>query len=788
MVNRAQSLRLVAIVFTDIVGYSAVINRDAVLGAKLLDRQRSVVRKCVPLYGGREVETAGDSFLLEFSSALKALECVADIQRRLTQANQQHPEAERVQIRASVHLGDVEHRGKEVFGDGVNVAARILPFSPEGGVAFSETVQQQVRNRIQVQAKSIGSPSLKNIAHPVEIFTLDAQSLLAIQSTAIPKAEAVAPHSKTILYPIAGLIGCAMIAGALLWTRHSATTLDAAPTIPKHSIAVLPFANLSEDPKNAYFADGMQDEILTALAKIHALKVISRTSTEQYRGKAPDLPAIAKALSVATVLEGSVQRIGNRVRINMQLIDVRTDAHLWAETYDRDLTDLFGVQSEVTRAITKALQASLLPAERNALTPLPTQNPRAYDLYLQAGAFARRAHDQNSLVSTQIPQAIALYDQALAEDPGFAMASAALSRAHMEMYWHALDRSAVRLAAAKSAAERALALQPELSEGHLALAYYHYWGQRDYAVAMEQLEMARQALPNSADVVGTMAFIARRQGRFEEALRGLKQALVIDPQNTKFWDAMGEAYEVLRRYPDADTAYGRAVAVALVSTDQKVSRAQMVTVWKGDLAPLRAALGALALDSEDFHANAIAFYFMQLSSRDYAAALKTLASSPGIRLRDWWSANVILPNALLRARIYKVQGEISLARKAYEETARALEAELKQQPDDADLHVGLGLSYAGLGRHDDAVREGQRAVALLPVSKDAFSAPGYLKYLAEIYTEVGDHEHALEVLSQLLAMPAGHVMSPALLKLDPAWDPLRDDARFKALLAAPDKT
>jgi len=551
---------------------------------------------------------------------------------------------------------------------------------------------------------------------------------------------------------------------------------------PGKSIAVLPFENLSEDKANAYFATGIQDEILTRLAGINDLKVISRTSTEQYASHPPNLKIVAEQLGVATVLEGSVQKAGGKVRINLQLIDAHSDSHLWAQNYDRDLNDVFAVQSDVAGKVADALRAQLLPVESTRIASVPTQNQEAYDLYLRASTIANRAYDQVALTPRELPQAIELYQQALAKDAAFALAAAKLAQAHMLMYWFAPDRSEARLAAAKAAAEQALALQPDLGEGHLALGLYWYWGHRDYAQALQQLQLARKVLPNSANVEANVAYIARRQGRWDEAIAGMQHAAVLDPRGTVIFQDIGLTYSRLRRYAEADQAFARAAAVTMSPADELVTAALMNSVpWKGDLAQLRTALTALISDSDDFKANALNFFLLDWWSRDYAAAIKTAEADTAASWADL--NNVALPRRLYLAWAYTAAGESAKAGSLYTELREQIQTTLLQRPDDADLHLALGFADAGLGLSDEAVGEARKATSLMPVSRDALSGPAYLAWLAKLYVQVCKNDQALDLIRQLLAMPAGTVISPALLKLDPVWDPLRKDPRFQNVLA-----
>ena len=549
---------------------------------------------------------------------------------------------------------------------------------------------------------------------------------------------------------------------------------------PAKSIAVLPFDNLSDDKSNGYFATGMQDEILTRLSGIHDIKVISRTSTEKYASHPPDLKTVGRELDVATVLEGSVQKAGDSVHINVQLIDTANDGHLWAQSYDRDLKDIFAVERDVAQNIADALKAQLKPQEVAQVAAVPTTNPAAYDLYLRATEHYNRAHDQDVLTATEMPQAIAMFEKALGVDPKFALAAAKIADAHMRMYFNAPDRTETRLAAAKAAADRALALQPGLGEAHLALAEYYYWGHRDYAAATEQAQLAQQSLPNSADVAGVLAAIARRQGRFDDSLAGFQRAALFDPRSSYGLDQLGLTYQMLRRYADADQAFSQSVAVAPDPSDERVTHGSNSALWKGDLEPLRAALHALSPDSDAYVGNALARFSLAWLSHDYPAAIGVAQAASAAAWAD--GNNIALPRELYLAFAHEAAGEAANAKQAYSNVDAAVGAMLEKQPDSAEAHLALGFAKAGLGRRDDALREGRRAAELMPVSRDVISGPGMQVWLAQLEARVGEKDAAFERLQHVIGLPSGGAISPALLKIDAVWDSLRSDPRFDALL------
>ena len=575
----------------------------------------------------------------------------------------------------------------------------------------------------------------------------------------------------------------ALAVGALLWRQSAQRTAAPAATntaASAKSVAVLPFENLSAEKENEYFASGMQDEILTRLANIRDLKVISRTSTQKYASRPENLKVVAAELGVATLLEGSVQRAGDAVHINLQLINAHDDNHLWAESYDRPIKDIFGVERDVATKVAEALKATLLPEEAAHVASVPTQNAEAYDLYLRALAFSNRANDQYGLTKTVMPQAIDLLQQALAKDPKFALAAALLGRAHMYVFFFSPDRTEARLTAAKTADDQALGLQPDLGEGHFALALYWYWGFRDYARAQDELDLARKVMPHSVDVASIAAAIARRQGKWDQTLEGLRQAQAFDPRNSSPAFEFGQTYAQLRRYAEAGQAYAHAAELSADPALSQIRRAQNTAVWKGDLAPLRATLAALAPTSDAYLTSRSAFFDFDWWSRDYAAAAK-VAEAAG---KDMWTAsrgNSVLPARLRLAWAYAAMGDAAKAKALYADIRAEYQVAVRERPGDWDRHMALGLAAAGLGEKDEAIGEGRRATELLPISRDAFAGPEFVLYLAEIYVRVGEHDQAIALLQQLMAIPAGLALSPALLRLDPVWDPLRGDARFQKL-------
>jgi TolB-like protein/Flp pilus assembly protein TadD len=546
------------------------------------------------------------------------------------------------------------------------------------------------------------------------------------------------------------------------------------PRKVEKSIAVLPFANFSSDQANEYFADGIQDDVLTNLAKISALKVISRTSVLPYRGQAHNIREIGNALNVATVLEGSVRREGNRVRINVQLIDASNDRHLWAQVYDRELTDMFAVQSELAREIAGALKATLAPGEEERIGRKPTTNGDAYLLYQEAHEiFSRpdRHHDDLARVEE-------LYEKAIRLDPAFALAQARLS--HLESWmFYAIEPLPARAQKARAAADEALRLEPDLAESHLAMGYVQYYVNRDYDAALNDLARARSGLPNDPGIFRAMAAIQRRQGKWQESSASYAKAVSLDPKDPILLENMGMNYLAIRDYAAAAGIFDRAIKAAPQTFTIQELRARVDLYSKGDLHAMQSLLATWPENIDPNGTITLARYNLKMYERKFDELLGILDRSPAEKSRGETSAPI--SKAFLRATVYKAMKDEARARANYEEARDKAEKAVQESPEDAPRHALLGLIYAGLGRCDEAKAEAQRAVDLLPESKDAFDGPILIMSRARIHMMCGDLDTAFALLEHSLQTPAG--LTAPELRLDPVWDPLRADPRFDRMLA-----
>lgn len=571
---------------------------------------------------------------------------------------------------------------------------------------------------------------------------------------------------------IIAVLGLAVVVllANLLVLRRSERTTDAAAD---RSIAVLPFENLSDDKANAYFAEGIQDEILTRLAKIGSLRVISRTSTEHYASTPGNLPEIAQRLGVSNVLEGRVQKAGDRVRINVQLIRAATQEQVWAETYDRKLDDVFGVEGEVAQAIAEALDARLTGAEHTAIAQAPTHNAEAYDAYLRGLASELRvAHYLDWY------QAVRYYQQAVQADPDFALAWARLSMVHSYIYLNGYDHSAQRLADMREAAERAMKLQPDLGEAWLARGYYDYRGLNDYPAAREAFEQAAQRLPNSAEATAAIAYVERRQGLWGDALAHLQAAIRSDPQNVSHWIGSAESEAALRHYAAAQTTLERALELGLGRELLLAHQAQFY-LWQGDLEAAERILATLPADPADLNVAPIRAQQLWYRHRYSAVAdlVRRLVASLDLKLGDQ------LPNLYaFMGGAYFFGGDREAARAAFAEGKQKALALRQQGIDSANLASSLAVIEAALGESKAALEEAQRGVALTGMDLWARAQARVAQAQAEALS--GATEAALATLAQSVKEPGG--ITPGDLRYDPIWDALRSDARFQALVAAAD--
>jgi eukaryotic-like serine/threonine-protein kinase len=561
--------------------------------------------------------------------------------------------------------------------------------------------------------------------------------------------------------------------GAMIWNGEMAGPPAAS------GIAVLPFESLSSDKENAFFADGVYDGVSTKLAKVANLKVISHNSVAKYRG-AQNTQEIGRALNVAYVLEGSVRREAGRIHLNAQLIDTRTDAHVWAQEYDRDLKDVFTLQSEIAQKIADQLGAEVSSTEKAAIQEPPTTDLVAYDSYLRAKEsingiqFSTRAKED-------LMQAVQLLDQAIVRDPLFFLAYGELAGAHDRIYFLGFDHTNARLKLSETAIQSIRRLRPESGETHLALAQHFYWAYADYNRSQSELVIAQHTLPNESRIPLLSGYIDRRQGHWEKSLGEMKQALELDPRNFSILQQLSLTYEALRRYKEMAETLDHALVIAPKDIPSRMRRASVDLESHADPRPLHMAIQTIL--AEDPQAAPIFFdrwLLLALRERDPAAAQRALADIPGDGCYD---ENIPFPNSWCQGLAARLRGDQSTARAAFTSARKELEQSVGSQPNYAQGLCALGVLDAALGNKQDAIREGERAVELMPASKSAVDGPALMRYLAIIYAWTGEKDRAIEQLTEAVKLPVAG-MSYGQLRLNPLWDPLRGNPRFEAIVTS----
>jgi serine/threonine-protein kinase len=569
-----------------------------------------------------------------------------------------------------------------------------------------------------------------------------------------------------------GVVAVVVVGGALLLLRFGRG--PRAPAYARTAIAVLPFENLSGEGPHAYFAGGLQDELLTQLSKVAALTVISRTSVMGYAGKSTPLRQIATELGVGSVVEGSVQIEGGRLRVNVQLIDAATDAHLWAERYDRTLDDAFAIQSDVAQRIVAAVGAALSSTEQQGLAAAPTANAEAYRLYLQGRAyFIRPGYLRSNFVIAQ-----QLYERALGLDPGFALAHAGLSEVHGSLFWHRLDPWPTRAVRQMEEAEAALRLAPDLPQAHVAMGLAHYYGRRDWRRALEEYAIALRGLPNDAELWQEIGWVRRRLGDWDAVLAAFERAAQLDPREASLFRNLGATYRSLHRYAEAVRAYDQALSLAPDYHEAAISKAWAYVRWQGQLDTLRAVLSVLPRDADPEDETRGAQHVRLLHWERNADSLLQVLSMT--RAGVFSGYGFFLPGSLYVGWAHQLRREGPAARASFDSARVLLDSVMRDLPDDWRVHAARGLALAGLGRRGEAVREARWLQQSVVYREDAYDGALVAEDRARILAQAGDAETALDEIERLLAEPSH--LSVHTLRLDPLWDPIRDQPRFKALL------
>jgi TolB-like protein/class 3 adenylate cyclase/Tfp pilus assembly protein PilF len=777
-------LEIAHVLFIDIVGYSKLsINHQHAAIEELNQIVRASEQFQRAQAAGRLIKIpTGDGIALVFYSSPEApVQCAVEISHGL----KEHP---RLQLRMGVHSGPVsgviDVSGKtNVAGAGINIAQRVMDCGDAGHILLSKRIAEDLDEYEQWRPRlhDLGSCEVKHGVR-ISVVNLYADQVgnpqLPKKFQALKKRRA---RMRRAAMTAALLAVAVIVGGIVMFSRYR---VRSALTAPEKSIAVLPFENLSEEKANAYFADGIQDEILTRLAKIADLKVISRTSTQHYKSAPENLPEIARQLGVAHILEGSVQKSGDVVRVNVQLIKAANDSHLWADTYDRKLIDIFSVESDVAKAIAEQLRAKLTGHEEQAIAARPTDNTEAYDAYLRGLAYTLKAFSR----PTNFLAAQKYLKEAVRLDPKFALSWALLSYVDARGYITTVLQPTDALRnEARLAAETALTLQPNLGEAILAKGHYHYACLRDYDTAVLYFEQARQFLPNSSQIPELLAYVARRRGQWDQSELYFKQAERLDPRNVNLLTQHALSYVCLRRFPEALRNLDQVLNITPDDVDT-VSYKAGIAQAEGDL-PRASALLAPLRPTADLN--------QALETQVYQAILERRTESIIPRLKEILAK----PDPALgyingELRFYlgwaqEVAGDRAAAQGSLRQARSELELFLKEQPENYVLIGDLALTNMGLGDKAAALALTERAIAAVPIEKDAASGPRSLEILARVAGQLGETDRAIAALQKLLSKPGQGALAEnvpltrARLRLDPMFDPLRNDPRFQKLVFSP---
>jgi TolB-like protein/Tfp pilus assembly protein PilF len=768
------------ILFLDIVGYSKLL-ADEQKG--LVQELNQVVRE-TEQFRAAEAEgkltrlPTGDGMVLVFTNNPEApVECALEISKAL----QSHP---RLKLRMGIHSGPVNpvadvNDQSNLAGAGINVAQRVMSCGDAGHILLSKHFAEDLEHyaRWRSHLHDAGTIEAKHGARiPIVNFYTDELGNPALPAKLRQGRATFRLKSAAIA---ALLLLTALGVGFWLLHRSEEQFVNVVAAIPAKSIAVLPFENLSHDPDNAYFADGIQDEILTRLSKIADLKVISRTSTQHYRSAPENLPEIARQLGVAHILEGRVQKSGDAVRVNVQLIKAANDSHLWADTFDRKLTDIFSVESEVAKAVADQLRAKLTGEEEQLLAAKPTENLEAYDAYLRGLAYSlKTANTTANAIGAQkyLREAVRL-------DPKFALSWALLSIVNARGYIsQSLQPTLALREEARQAAETALTLQPNLGEAMLAKGQYHYACLRDYDTAVRYFEEALQFLPNNSQIPASLAYVARRRGQWDRSESYFNEAERLDPRNLRLLSQHALSYKILRRFTEALRKLDQVLNITPDDQDTLVQKAAIAQA-EGDLprasqllSPLHPATDAPALETQVYQ------LILERHPGPIIPRLTQILAKPDPALGYY--------NGELRFWLgwaQEVAGDHAAAQESWTQARSELEPFLEEQPKNDTLIEDLALTNMGVGDKTAALALSERAMAAVPIQNDAVDGPAVIEILARVAAQMGEPDRAIAALQKLLSTPysgalaSSPPLTPALLRLDPMFDPLRNEPRFQKL-------
>lgn len=752
-----ENRKLAAIVFTDICGFTELMSKDEKKAMAILEYQKVLLKPIINNFNGEWLKEIGDGLLISFSSAVNAVTCSLEIQRIL----EHNPD---LTIRIGIHIGDIIKKDGDVFGDGVNIASRLESLADPGGICVSERVHEDIKNKPEINAAFQEEQLLKGLDKPIKVYSIFTH-MDSISRSEIKKNPKVKTGTKVLFFTgifISVLLGLSFF--IFDYNENDETHSK------KRSIAVLPFDNMSEDDKSDYFSDGITEDIITYLSKIENLKVISRTSIMQYKNSKKNLKDIAKELGVSNILEGSVRRVDNRVRITGQLIDAKTDEHLWANIYDRNLDDIFSVQTEVAKNIAKALKAEMTDDDITRLNKTMTTNPDAYELLLKIKGTNFTSRNDVLLREKVLKKVVVL-------DPESAYAFARLGGIHAWIYFSGTDRTKERLIMAKKALDKSLDLDPLSAIAHLELGFYYYSAFLDFDKGLEKYEIAKKLDPNNPDINWRISLVLRRQGKFRESFELMKKCFDLDPKNNLYPDQMIMMTSYLGLSQNFDKYFKIATELGIDTTTGLMYRVSEKFGRDGNLEEYRNIIeDANKIVHDTWFHKYIAEYYRITGNYELS-----LSHIDMLRDEDNNAQTQYLNKEYLRGVLYKIMNQDKRALSLFKEALVDIENQLIKVNDDPRFLVSKGKILAYLGENKMAIKYGRMATEIVSVDNDKLQGVDYNYDLAKIYSICGEFEKSIEEIRKIQkAQPKMAIVG--FLTNDAEFSNIQDYPGFRQLI------
>ena len=768
-----QSRQLAAIMFTDIVGYTALMANDEQKAFEYLKKNREIQRPIIEKYNGRWIKELGDGVMTSFHTVSDAVNAAIKIQEACNTLKE-------FQLRIGIHLGEVVFENDDVFGDGVNIASRIQSIAIPGGIYISESVYNNVSNKQDIQLVSLGKYTLKNVLLPIQIFAVSNEGLVVPENGKQDEKEK--RNKKSVSFSgklLLGILAISLIVTVIKYAPGSFFKSTATVENNIKTLAILPFINLSTSKEDDYFTNGMCDEILTQLSKIGSLNVLSQTSTLQFKDSKKSTKEIAEQIGANALLQGSVQKSDDKIRIRVQLIDGSSNKQIWAETYDRELKDVFAIQTDIASQIAQQLNATLTEKEKSIFSDRPTENVQAYDFYLRGNNFGRAYWEIFSM--KVVPDAIHMYEQAIKLDPNFIEAYAALTLLCIEVSWNKLDlNSDSYLIKGKEWLDKMLAVKIDKPLVHLTLANYKYEGERNYAGALAEYDIVDKMLGNDHSTYNYRAYILRRMGRLDEAIILFEKKAVLYPKDYIAQYEAAETYLMLRNFDNALIYSDKAIALRPDNYQAYSQKASVFSNLKGDSGSARKVLQDASAFIDSGTISLMRIYF-DMAEGNFTNAVQTLSKFPD-------SLNLlqsgIIPNSTMLAIIFFNKGDKKAAEKYFMKSFNLLNPLFLEHSNDFRFHSAIGICYAGMGNREKALEAGKKAIEMMPVSMDAMLGQNSLESLAIIHTLLDDQDAAIDILEKLLKMPLAWNVTNSipLYKNYPYWKTLQNNPRFQKMI------